>query len=628
MSYEKNGLAHKIKRESNLENQVGEKEEDKRNSVLFTKFSSVIVDGLLDKEKVEQYNNNHNKVSISIGESATATELAEAKGLPPKTNKRFQLNFPSQEGGGEDKEGNIFGNQNSDYFYSSCLENVKGGNGNDASSAELSSSRETCYNLVCTGISAPRSSSSGNNASLIKQDENNLDSYRQIESASPDSLSSSLCWSDSSTPPSTGRSGFYSLWEDIAVGANSLLEADQQGNTTSLESASSGATVSFLTEIEVKPIHRQGANQNIRNSKSDEVNENDVEQQANSLLIFGKMETSDAVESAEAVDKEEGGGKDEQVENKGEEEDGGGDQNQQSTQTPPVDLTCKDKGEEGRGREEGEEEEEGDGADREDGGEEGREGEGFDGDDDDEDDDTTTLSSEAVVDDIELILMPEMCQDMSSDNLSPKLVRVTELKLNADDVFCDDDDDEDQSGRHEFRSIVDEVCEEEEGGAGQDQSRLSIGDDDVSSGSELISGGGRRRHGGGGGGGGGVGESSKSSSSSGGRRRRSTSGRINSGVQTDITAVDEPTPISSGHGFRKRSPGKSSGRLGIPGGSNGKKLNWKSELTLLPSKMKVKQSGFNSFESNDDRDQYSPRVAKFTSQVRRLIIIIMIILFT
>jgi hypothetical protein len=56
------------------------------------------------------------------------------------------------------------------------------------------------------------------------------------------------------------------------------------------------------------------------------------------------------------------------------------------------------------------------------------------------------------------------------------------------------------------------------------------------------------------------------------------------------------------------------------GGENkkGKRLNWKSELTLLPSKTKLRTSEFSGYdESMNYQDQYSPsrQVTKFTSQV-------------
>ncbi|CAL8143767.1 unnamed protein product [Orchesella dallaii] len=390
---------------------------------------------------------------------------------------------------------------------------------------------------------------------------------------------------------STSSSNFNSL----SLTTYSSLEG------TSLESASS-TTVSFLTEIEIIPSCTTTT------TSLGEQNLGSLENERSSSLTMESSVGTPPPPAPSTVANEASSSSTTAAEEQ--------DRNKKEVGVDKQDVP----GDPSKGSTEAEQEETGTTTTEEGYYDDGDGGDGREVEDYEDDEDTTTLSSEAVVDDIELILMPEMCQDLPSANLSPKLVRVTELKVNIDDVFCDDDDDEDQSSRHEFRSIVDEVCEEDEGkhdeedddnyrrrGEDADAGRFSYGEDDVSSGSELIG----RKKGASGGGVSGVGlESSKSSSSSGSRRRRSTSGRINSGVQTDITALEEPSALS---GYRRKSSGKSSsGRLGLPSG--GKKLNWKSELTLLPSKMKVKQAGFNSFESNDERDQYSPRVAKFTSQ--------------
>lgn len=441
------------------------------------------------------------------------------------------------------------------------------------------SSQGNDSNLIIN-VTSFASGISGSNATdvngpvVTKQHQQN-NSYLQLESSF-------------SLPLSSPRSGGSSL-----EGASSLDE-------------SANSTVSFVTEIEIIP-GRQVSSLSINScgaggSGGGEVQVFQLRKKNEPTALTMETEQS-SVESAESIDKGASAPEDTQVGKDNpagaegisdnvdpsltqDEAEGSFDEAGIATaSTPTAEF------EEGEGDEEGD----------------------IEGDDGGDEDDST-LSSEAVVDDIELILMPELCQDLPQTNLSPKLVRVTELKVNMDDVFGDDDEDDDLSSRHEFRSIVDEVCEEEQDVTGTSEgqkrlSRLSVGDDDVSSGSEFI--GGNNRKGAGGTGG----ESSKSSSSS-GRRRRSTSGRISSAVQTDITAVEEPAALLPSHhsGYRMKSSGKSSlsARLGV---SSGKKLNWKSELTLLPSKMKVKQTGFNSFESNDERDQYSPRVAKFTSQV-------------
>lgn len=527
-------------------------------------FNTVIVDGLVDNRGSEQVSENNNKSALDSDQKYYSSESGASSdsvssSSSPATARVVRISnrgIPSQSSTNETGE---TAKQGSFSYFLSFDE--------DSESANLKSDAEP----ECRSIGSSIRDAFEENTNQI-----NVNNYQLIKSRFGEASS------DRPDRPLSShnylRSGQQS-WE------SSLTLSDQQG--TSLESSSSW-TVSFLTEIEVKATHP-----NVTSFTSLR-----KENAGKSL----NMETSE-VQSSDKSDKEPVGeeageeGDEEKVDDEVAEAAG---ESEQPPEASPSDV--KDQ--------EGIIEEEEDDVEEESyvGGEEYEEGGDACGGDEEEDDDTTTLSSEAVVDDIELILMPEMCHDLQSSNLSPKLVRVTELKLNADDVFCDDDEtDEDQSSRHEFRSIVDEVCEEEEVGAGggDGTGRLSIGDDDVSSGSELISGSGRRH----------AGETSKSSSSS-GRRRRSTSGRINSGVQTEITALDEPKALS-GHGFRKKASGKSS-RLGVPGGgsANGKKLNWKSELTLLPSKMKVKQSSFNSFEGNDERDQYSPRVAKFTSQVR------------
>lgn len=571
MTSEKNGFADKNKVNGTA------------NIFRQSNFSSVLVDGLLD-EQVERYNNNQSSTRApNYSASHQTSHVDRVEGLPRRIPHEFCTASVTEKRQGDTNSAS----QKEAYFNSSCFADK--GNGNETNSDAKSSSFTTSFSETCFNFVSCNGSDLGRNETLITScQHHNQQSYLETQSTSSETSLSS-CWSggtDFVSGSTSPKSGYLSSWEASA--------SDQQG--TSLESTASSWTVSFLTEIEARPRELFSVGES-RGCDLSKVESNDT----SSLSLTSKMETSD-VDSVEKINPEP------TVEVLGVEEkkEGNGGEDLTSERKPEPEEIKEEEEEEGKEDEDiegdrGEGEECGDGE-----GEQGFEGE------DDDDDDTTTLSSEAVVDDIELILMPEMCQDMSSANLSPKLVRVTELKLNVDDVFCDDDEtDDDQSGRHEFRSIVDEVCEEEEGVVAQRGTlgRPSFGDDDVSSGSELVASGRRT-------GGAAYGESSKSSSSGGGRRRRSTSGRINSGAQTDITAVEEPTPLSS-HGFRKKSSGKSAAaRLGVPGGStNGKKLNWKSELTLLPSKMKVKQSGFNSFESNDERDQYSPRVAKFTSQV-------------
>lgn len=219
-----------------------------------------------------------------------------------------------------------------------------------------------------------------------------------------------------------------------------------------------------------------------------------------------------------------------------------------------------------------------------------------------------TLSSEAVVDDIELILMPETVQDFPSADLSPQLVRVTELKrplLDYDTDVFDDDDERRSDQESDFQKFGTDDENSEISGSVSSRSKLRRrvllassslggGDDD---GKEGLSSG-RRDY---------MGQSDQQKS---GRK-------VSCGAQTEITAL-ETTSSSNPFELKQRRPvGKSSTKSsGLGLGPTGKRrLNWKSELTLLPSKTKIRTSGFSGYEPMNYQDQYSPRVAKFTSQV-------------
>jgi hypothetical protein len=229
-----------------------------------------------------------------------------------------------------------------------------------------------------------------------------------------------------------------------------------------------------------------------------------------------------------------------------------------------------------------------------------------------EDEEDTTVSSEAVVDDIELILMPEMVQDLPNSDLSPQLVRVTELKRSMGAAGGDYEtegfqyEEEYSDQESDFKKMESEDDVGIGGGSlgvshglvnktrhlsSQVEDNYDEDDDDLSSSvAEVFHG---------------IG---------GIPTEKVNRGKVNSGVQTDITALESTAPLPYEFRHRQQSLGKSSTtrHLGVPT----KKLNWKSELTLLPSKTKITGSGFTPFDSmNDQGDQYSPRVAKFTSQV-------------
>ncbi|CAG7716459.1 unnamed protein product [Allacma fusca] len=255
--------------------------------------------------------------------------------------------------------------------------------------------------------------------------------------------------------------------------------------------------------------------------------------------------------------------------------------------------------------------------------------------------DDTEVSSEAVVDDIELILMPEEVEDLPAMDHSPKLVRVTELNIdgNMEDDFFKMDADE---GEEDYCGEEEE--EEEEDGNGTEK-EPDEQDDPQSQDYEEED------------------ETTENGNSRPQRRVSSgdvySSGKVHSGVQTDISALEKDdgdyddgedasySEDSSRFDWRRRktltltgvgiagtgNSGKPSGRLATP---RGKKLNWKSELTLLPSKTKIgfvagstglsmggstgfgafsfANSGYSGDANFSSHDQYSPRVAKFTSQ--------------
>jgi len=248
--------------------------------------------------------------------------------------------------------------------------------------------------------------------------------------------------------------------------------------------------------------------------------------------------------------------------------------------------------------------------------------EAADGDDEDEEDDDT-LSSEAMVDDIELILMPEEAMDLPQVH-SPKLVRVRELLTDDSGHLLDDDEDDDCN----FRKMDGSERSDRRGyqvDDGSDEGEPMMDEGEGAVGFTNLAGFGRGPDGGGD-----EEDPSFASSTTSGREPRGKYSRkslASSGVQTDITALE------SGH----RQPIICDYRFGAGGrkvmtSASGKKLNWKSELTLMPSKTKVGHHfrglgdgglmntgvsiGFNRDE--DERDQYSAgcRVAKFTSQVR------------
>lgn len=256
------------------------------------------------------------------------------------------------------------------------------------------------------------------------------------------------------------------------------------------------------------------------------------------------------------------------------------------------------------------------------------------------------------MDDIELILMPEEVEDLPSRENSPQLVRVTELH---------DGDYEEEYDEDHFYKMDDEVYEAAEegavgGGGGEEegeyydddeeaqQSYNNYYDDDPS-----------------------ISESHHNPQSLDRRRRRKSSvGSVNSGkvvssfVQTDISAledyddecVSENSDRSDRNWRRRKASGSGGGSVGYrnPGSAaaslaaggkisaRGKRLNWKSELALLPSKTRLSvgaspggaigagamrlsmdssdEPGGSAAGGNDDAYSFrSPRVAKFSSQV-------------
>jgi len=208
-----------------------------------------------------------------------------------------------------------------------------------------------------------------------------------------------------------------------------------------------------------------------------------------------------------------------------------------------------------------------------------------------EEDDDTTISSEAVVDDIELILMPEETQDLSFSDMSPQLVRVTELnrerRCDEDDMQDDDYDREGDSCRKFESFSADDYYmmneEEEEDGPSVAEDDSTEREDEEGRRTVLLA----------------------------EELGDSHSDRVHSQVQTDITALDDVSFVSEGY----KSKGNKSKTTKI-----GRRLNWKSEMTLLPSKPKVKQGVLERNKSDidyeDESNQYSPRVSKFTSQVK------------
>lgn len=247
------------------------------------------------------------------------------------------------------------------------------------------------------------------------------------------------------------------------------------------------------------------------------------------------------------------------------------------------------------------------------------ENEGKDDDDFDQSYDDDTISSEAVVDDIELILMPETLTDFPPMDLSPQLVRVTELKRPGDydtDVFEDDDE-----GRSELESDFQKFgTDDEEGVSASERSMSSRSNLHRRRVHHLSSFGGDRAQN----------EETEDQIEDGAGGGKSI-GKVHSGSQTEITALEtfspyNPFEFKQQQQHRRRSVGKSSSNRGVglgtmPGtsssGGGRKHLNWKSELTLLPSKTKIRATGFSGYDevSTNYQDQYSPRVAKFTSQV-------------
>jgi hypothetical protein len=203
--------------------------------------------------------------------------------------------------------------------------------------------------------------------------------------------------------------------------------------------------------------------------------------------------------------------------------------------------------------------------------------------------------------------MPETVQDFS--DLSPQLVRVTELKRFVGDYDADVFEDDETDQESDFRKFG---TDDEEGNSERSVSTSSKMRRNVFLSNTSL--------GGGGCGGGGAEDNENDEPSScreylGSRRvgGKKSSGKVNTGVQTEITALETCSPFE----LKRRSSGKSKIPFGIQG--QGKRLNWKSELTLLPSKTKIRPTGFSGYEPTNYQDQYSLRGAKFTSQVGLLL---------